>query len=38
LLEPDEDNIIQMWDLFLNLIIPKMTRENALSIPVIGLG
>jgi hypothetical protein len=27
-----------MWDLFLNLIIPKMTRENALSIPVIGLG
>lgn len=38
LLEPDEDNIVQMWDLFLNLIIPKMTRENALSIPVIGLG
>lgn len=38
LLEPEEDNIVQMWDLFLNLIIPKMTRENALSIPVIGLG
>jgi len=38
LLEPDEDNIVQMWDLFLNLIFPKMTRENALSIPVIGLG
>ncbi|KAJ6999460.1 hypothetical protein NC653_010242 [Populus alba x Populus x berolinensis] len=30
LLEPDEDNIVQMWDLFLNLIVPKMTRENAL--------